>query len=330
MSKKIKTTLISAGAMIIAAIIGTVSFNFGKNKEQENIQNQIDEMAGNIINITDGNNITINNVSDLVEKYLQLQDDYAALQLQNNSLVAQNTEYFNDLTEANSIINDMQYQAAQETEQLQNTIENLYEVDFQNLTLTLNGIESDYADKVAVINNETYYSIGFLQYLVDNQAVSSDASRLFIGNVQSEEKMPVSLFELEPFTEGYISPKSNMKDNYGNIYEEVLKIHTIHSDNYDYMISCAQEYYIDCNYSKFAFDIFYAMDADQGTDYEITIYGDGRQLKTYTINRKSQIEHIEINIQGVKFLQIVGRHLTEAHVYTDTYYFGITNPYLYP
>lgn len=327
MNKTIKASLITATGGIISTIIGIVA-SFGAG--QKSIQNEINEVVGNVINITDSDNITINDISDLAENYLQLQNDYATLQLQNDSLVAQNTDYFNQLTEANKKINDIQIQEEQDNEDLQSTIDSLYDVDFQNIVLTLNGIDSSYVDEVVVINNRQYYSIGFLQYLLDNQLVSSDASRLFVGNVQSEERMPVSLFELEPFTDGYITKKNNMEDNYSNIYEEALHIHTIHSDNYDNLIGCAQEYYINYNYSKFAFDIFYAMDADQNTDYEIIIYGDGRQLKTFTINRKSKIEHIEVNIQGVEFLQIVGRHTYEDHIYTDTYYFGITNPYLYP
>ncbi len=315
--------------MIIAAIIGTVSFNFGKNKEQENIQNQIDEMTGNIINITDGENITINNVSDLVERYLQLQDDYAALQLQNNSLVAQNIEYFNDLTEANSIINDMQYQAAQETEQLQNSIENLYEVDFQNLTLTLNGIESDYADKVAVINNETFYSIGFLQYLVDNQAVSSDASRLFIGDVQSEERMPVLLFNEDTYLEcGHLSHRCNINgnkitdlfiDNNGKEYFNGVYRWIPNFDTGNTYIECLVD-----DYSTFAGTIIlnYEYRATPETA-RLLIYGDGEVIyASPEMTRGLDPVDFSVDIANISLLRV---EFTKAYELIS-----LVNPYLYP
>ena len=57
-------------------------------------------------------------------------------------------------------------------EEITNISDQKYDVTFQNMNLILNGIDSGYSSKVAIINNETFYSQDFLQYLVDNEAVS--------------------------------------------------------------------------------------------------------------------------------------------------------------
>ena len=323
MDKTMLASLIGAGATVIAAFIGIYA---GKTYEQNSINNQIEEVLGNNVNVIgDGNTITVNDVKSLAENYIKLQDQYDELQNQNNFLLRETVKYNEDLQEANNKISELSSEADQEIQQLQNQISKMYNVDFKNISLTLNGIDSGYVDRVATINNETFYSIGFLQYMVDNQAVSSNNSRLFIGNVQSEEQMPVSLFDLEPFTNRNFSKETNMKDTYGNEYEEVFKIRTTRFD-FDDPISSAQEYNIDCKYSKFEFDILFPKEADQNTDYEIIVYGDNKQLKTATINRKSKLLHIEIDVTGVEFLQIVGR----GNYNNSNYYFGMVNPYLYP
>ncbi|MDE7351686.1 MAG: NPCBM/NEW2 domain-containing protein [Acetatifactor sp.] len=323
MNKTILAAIIGAGATITAAVIGVY---VGRDYEQNIVQNQIEEVIGDNVNVIgDGNTITVNDVKSLAESYINLQDQYDELQNQNNFLLGENVKYNEDLQAANDKISELSSETDQEIQQLQNQISQMYNVDFQNISLTINGVDSGHVDRVATINNETFYSIGFLQYIVDNMAVSSNNSRLFIGNVQSEEQMPVSLFDLEPFTKGCLSKETSMKDTYGNEYEEVFKVNTIIflSNN---PILYAQEYNVECKYSKFEFDIFFPKEADQTTEYEIIVYGDNKQLKTATINRKSKLHHIEIDISGVEFLQIVG--MSEA-THND-YYFGMVNPYLYP
>lgn len=87
---------------------------------------------------------------------------------------------------------------AKKNEDAMNTIGQLHDVTFQNINLIINGIDSGYNDKAIIVNNETFYSQGFLQYIVDNQSISFENSKLFVGNVQTEDQMPVSLFEIAP------------------------------------------------------------------------------------------------------------------------------------
>lgn len=328
MKKEVKAALITGifglVGTVTAAIIGVTT---GKTIERKNILNEVQSTVTTITG--DNNQVVFNDISEFASNYIDLNKEYE--KLQDDYIILGNlySQTMSELNEEKDKLDDLQQAFDNLSNNYNTDILSKPNIEYSNISLIINGIESGYVDRVATINNETFYSIGFLKYLVDNQAVSSDKNKLFIGNVQSEDEMPISLFELEPFTEGYFWKESNMEDNYGNIYEEVFKIHTIENDYYENLINCAQEYYLNNSYSKFAFDIFYAKEADQETDYEIIIYGDGKQLKTYTIDRKTKIAHVEVDIQGIEFLQIVGRHTYSSHIYTDTYYFGITNPYLY-
>lgn len=328
-SDQIKAAKIGVKGTIIASILGVLGTIGGiflggileSNRGKTIINQTFYEMASN----EDGN-ITLDEVK---QDYLTLKRDYEISSDENQILNGEKENLSNRLKDADNTIKELQAQLTnknQEIEALNGTLSSMYDVDFQNLSLTINGIESGYIDRTVTINNETFYSLGFMKYIIDNQAVSSDGTKLFIGKVQSESQMPISLFSLDPFTPGSrYTKETNMKDNYDNIYEEVFKIRTIKkisSKPLDYAI----EYYLDYQYSLFSFDMFYAKDADQNMEYEIIVYGDGRQLKTYSIDRKSKIEHIEVDVSGIEFLQIVGRS-EDAYDYC---YFGITNPYLYP
>lgn len=70
--------VIGAIAAIAAAIIGE---KYGKGVgvaiEQKNVQKQIDEVRENKVNVSgDNNEVTINDVEDLVREYLELKDKY--------------------------------------------------------------------------------------------------------------------------------------------------------------------------------------------------------------------------------------------------------------
>lgn len=100
MNKTIKAALITGVATIIAGFIG--GMGYGKSSEQKNIQNEIHTAMGNVVNIIGNDNqVTINNVKDLIDGYLKLLS-------QNESLLDQNSRYFNELTEANNQITELQ------------------------------------------------------------------------------------------------------------------------------------------------------------------------------------------------------------------------------
>ena len=133
---------------------------------------------------------TLSGYFDNIDKDMSYEQALQAVYKENENLKTQNS----NLLEQNQDLTI-------ENEDAKKDMSQKYDVDFQNINLIINGIDSGYHDKVIQIDNELYYSQGFLQYIVDNQPISFENSKLFVGNVQSEDQMPISLFELKPFTE---------------------------------------------------------------------------------------------------------------------------------
>lgn len=72
MKAKIIVALIGATATVASAII---SFNIGKNAEYKEIQNQINNAFGEVVNVVgDGNDVSINDISNFVSDYLKLKE----------------------------------------------------------------------------------------------------------------------------------------------------------------------------------------------------------------------------------------------------------------
>lgn len=314
MSDTIKGSIIGA---LITGGISLLIFFLGNFSTQSTIEEKTVE--------------TLSGYFNSVDKDMSYEQALQTIYKENENLKIEIDSYNSSLNEANHQITELQAQSSQELEnmkqQYDNEIQKKYDVDFQNISLILNGISTNYSDKVAIINNETYYSIGFLQYLVNSENISENNKKLFIGEIQSEEQMPISLFDLEPtFSGGYLIPTTDEEDNYGNKYDEAFKVITSTLDSND--LIGVTEYLVD-GYSTFSFDIVHSKYADQMHDYEIIVLGDDRQLKSVNINKKTKIQHFEIDISDVEFLQIIGKGGYGGPDW-DTFYSLIVNPYLYP
>lgn len=294
------------GSIIGATITGTISiliFFLGNFSTQSTLEKKTVE--------------TLSSYFDTIDKDMSYEQALQTVYKQNENLKYENT----NLLEQNQSLTI-------KNEEIVKAMSQKYDVDFQNINLIINGIDSGYRDKVVQINDEVYYSQGFLQYIVDNQSISFENSRLFVGNVQTEDQMPISLFDLKPFTNGYsLSQTTNEEDNYQNIFSQAFKVR---SGNWDYenLMNNATEYYINKNYSTFCFDFAYSKNASQESQYEILIYGDGSLLKSIILNRKTKVDSAKVDISNVEFLQIVGK--SPAGWGLNGCYSLIINPYLYP
>lgn len=329
-SDQIKAAKIATRGTIIAAILGllgTIGGTFlGKVLQSNKDQIILNQTFYEIVDSENGN-VTLDEIK---QDYIKLKRDYEIISGESEILNDEKENMSHSLIAANNTIEELQAKLSikdQEIKALNDKISGMYDVDFQNLNLTINGIESGYNDRTATINNETFYSIGFMKYLVDNQAVSSDGVRIFIGDVQSEDMMPVSLFYLTPFTNGRLEKTTNEEDNYGNTYEEVFKVLSRDIGD-DQLLDDATEYFINGNFSTFCFETAFSSNAIQNFEYEILILGDGRILKSVVIDRKTKTQSIEVNIINVEFLQIVGR-CSGGWNHKDIYSL-IIDPYLYP
>lgn len=246
------------------------------------------------------------------EEMIVTESDYTKLIEQNKTLQNENRTYISDLEDANKKITELQNENNSELVQLKqqynNEINSKYDVDFQNINLIINGIDTKYNNKVAIINDETFYSMGFLQYLVDNENISENNKKLFIGDIQSEEQMPISLFDFgDPFTAGKLIRTTDDKDFFNEIEDGQPEFQVVVGTLYYDDIRNVTEYYIAGKYTKFTFKTAYSINADQSRDYEIIILGDDKQLKSVTIDRKSHVQNIEVDVTGINYLQIIGK-----------------------
>lgn len=266
------------------------------------------------------------------EEMIVTESDYTKLIEQNKTLQNENRTYISDLEDANKKITELQNENNSELVQLKqqynNEINSKYDVDFQNINLIINGIDTKYNNKVAIINDETFYSMGFLQYLVDNENISENNKKLFIGDIQSEEQMPISLFDFgDPFTTGKLIRTTDDKDFFNEIEDGQPEFQVVVGTLYYDDIRNVTEYYIAGKYTKFTFKTAYSINADQSRDYEIIILGDDKQLKSVTIDRKSHVQNIEVDVTGINYLQIIGKSNIMG---SDSFYSLMFEPYLYP
>lgn len=329
-SKEIKAAWIAGILGIIGSVIsGIIGSYVGKNAEQKIIQAQI--LKVNDVNVSGiGNNIAINSVDSLVSSYLELQANYSNLQENNNTLLKRITELTNDLEIANNSIEDLKSDSDNEIQNLRDELNEKYNVDFDNINLVINGISSDYVGRTATINNETFYSLGFMQYMVDNQAVSSDGAKLFIGNVQSEDMMPVSLFEEDTYLEcgylahgysisGNIETTNSFIDNKGNEYFSGVYRWIPNFDSSNTYIECLVD-----EYSTFTGTIIlnHTHTASK-SKARLIIYGDGEVIyASKDITRGVDPVDFSIDITNISLLRIE---------FTKEYeVLALVNPLLFP
>lgn len=206
MNKTIKASLIGASATILAAIIG---LNTGKSMEQKHIQNEINAAMGDMVNIIgDGNNVTINDIKDLIT-------DYQNLKSNNDSLIAQNAKYFDDLTNANK-----------QLEELQSNVENIPAFVFNDFGLCINGGDSpiNKNSSMVTIDGNEYFSKEIIDSLLsDNENMTIKDDTIFIGKVIAD-KADLSKQKIVDCNSGCEFFKT-AKDSYGNTYSNIVNLY---------------------------------------------------------------------------------------------------------
>lgn len=329
-SDQIKAAKIAAKGTIIASILGLLStiggIFLGKVWQSNREQIVLNQTFYEIVDNEDGN-VTLDEIK---QDYIKLKRDYEIISGESEILNDEKENISHSLVDANNTIEKLQAELSikdQEIRALNDQISGMFNVDFQNLNLTINGIESGYNDRTATINNETFYSIGFMKYLVDNQAVSSDGVRLFIGDVQSEEMMPISLFDANEYLECgflrhyYDSDKKSPAfiDNNGTEYFNGVFRVIPNFDTYNTYIECLVN-----DYSTFTGTII-LNEAYKATNHSarIIIYGDGNVIySSPDITRGIDPVNFSIDISNINLIRIE---------FTKDYeLLALVNPYLYP
>ena len=189
MKTKVVVEIIGATATIIAAVIG--AFNFGKAIEQRDTQTQIKEVMGDVINVTgDENEVTINDIENFMQNYEQLQSDFASLTQQKDTLVQQNTQYYNDLANANKRIEELNSGLNNEIDNLKSQLDSIPILNYKNLALCIdvNDIPINTSNSMVTIDGRDYFSKGIIEKLIaDDKSFTIKDNTIFIGTVIAEK-----------------------------------------------------------------------------------------------------------------------------------------------
>lgn len=279
MNKTIIAALITGVATIIAGFIG--GMGYGKSIEQKNIQNEIQQFMGNAVNITgNDNSVTINNIKDLV-------DEYQRLQFQNQSLLDQNSKYFNDLSEANYQINT-----------LQSKTDNIPEINFSNLGLSIDAqdIPINKNNSMVSIDGRDYFSREIVEKLISNEQnfiVKNDT--LFIGKIIAEKAYLLDQWVTDSFSCDY---EEAINDSLGNTCTKALVL---------WMRSGNITYNLNKKYGHLKFKLSSYNERDKNISGIITIKADEEIIYTSpTINIYTEIIDVDIPINNCNTLTITG------------------------
>lgn len=157
------TGIFGAVATVVAAFIGS---NVGEKKAVQQLYNQITTVNGN------NNTVTINSVDDFVTQYNKLLNE-------NETLKAQNSQYFADYTEQKNINNNLKVQLSENPAVSYN--------DF-GLCVDGNDIPINKQKSMITIDGREYYSKELAKKFLDkNQSITIKDNTIFIGKVIAEK-----------------------------------------------------------------------------------------------------------------------------------------------
>lgn len=199
MNKTIKAAYITGILGIISTVLGAIiGVNIGKSSEQKYINNKIDVLG-------DDNNVTINDIDDIIEEYQNLK------QL-NNSLIKQNSTYFNELTDKNDKVSKLKSEVA-----------NFPDMQFKNIKLSIDTKDIPIKENksMIIIDGREYLSKEIVEKLIPNNknAIIKDDT-LYIGKTIYNK---ANLFDQWICDQKYSCYMiESKKDSYGNLYSNCL------------------------------------------------------------------------------------------------------------
>lgn len=298
MDSTIKAAILGAVATILAAIIGVFA---GKTIEQKNIEKQFNLAIGDGVNIVgNGNKITINDIENFMNNYLNLQE-------QKESLLAQNTKYFDDLDKANKKIKELQMQT-----------ENIPILNYNNLSLTIDAedIPINPDNSMLTIDGREYLSKEIAEKLLsDNQNMTIKDDTLFIGKVVADK---ANLTEKWIIDSDCCKVVDSIKDSYGNIHTNALSF---------YASSGTIIYNLNAEYSNFKFTMATSeLRAIEG-NVNVTIKADDEIIFSEDIDKKTEQVSRDIPLNNCNILTIQCKDSRK-----NTYYYCnsiISNAILY-
>lgn len=167
MSSEVKAALITGVLGLVATILAAIIGNsHGEKNAVQQLYSQVTTVNGN------NNTVTVNSVDDFVTQYNKLLNE-------NETLKAQNSQYFSDYTEQKNISNSLESQLSDRPI-----------VTYNNLGLCINteDISIDRNNSMVTIEGREYLSREIAEKLLDeNQNMTIKEDTLFVGKVVADK-----------------------------------------------------------------------------------------------------------------------------------------------
>lgn len=278
MKATVKAALITG----ILGIIGTVSAafigrDFGEENAVQQLYSQITTVNGN------NNTVTVNSVDDFIAQYNKLLNE-------NDTLKAQNSQYFADYTEQKNVNNNLTSQ-----------LDDRPAVSYENIGLCINGEDMpiNKQNSIVTIDGREYYSKELAEkFLNKDQNIIIKDDTIFIGNVIAEKANLVDQRVMD-ISGDFINGEKAI-DSYGNSH-----FNAITCGYYDGTIiySLNRKY----NYLKCSFSINEDGSVEGYTS--IIIEADDKQVYNGSITKlQDPIIDVEIPINNCSLLKIRCEH----------------------
>lgn len=197
-----KNNAVTIIAAVIGAIATIVAAFIGKNVGEKNA---VQQLYSQITTINGSNNtITVNSIDDFVAQYNKVINE-------NETLKAQNSQYFADYTEQKNISDSLESQLGEQPV-----------VSYNNLGLCIDGedIPINKQKSIVTIDGSEYYSKELAEkFLNEDQNITIKDDTLFIGKVVADKANLIGQWAIEAFD---CNIETTIKDSYGNIHNNAL------------------------------------------------------------------------------------------------------------
>lgn len=219
MKTSIKAALITGILGIIGTVGGTIAGNYlGEKNAVQYLYSQITTVTG------DNNTVTINSVDDFIAQYNKLLNE-------NETLKAQNSQYFADYTEQKNISDDLESQLGERPAVL-----------YSNFGLCIDGedIPINKQNSIVTIDGRDYYSKELAEkFLNENENIIIKDDTLFVGKVVADKAKLIDQWIVDEWD---CDIENSINDSFGNDHLNSLILWTRSGyitfnlkNNYDYL-----------------------------------------------------------------------------------------------
>lgn len=298
MSKKIIKAFIKCVGGIAVAVIGIFA---GMKYEQITTQTEINEVMGDVINVNgDDNDITINDIETFMQNYIQLQSDFESINQQKDSLVEQNTQYYNDLSNAKKTIEELNAGLNNEIDNLKSRLDSAPVLNYKNLALSIDvdDIPINTSNSMVTIDGRDYFSREIVENLIpDDKSITIKDDTIFVGKVIIEK---ANLFEQKIYEQSGIDIIDTVTDFYGNNYSNVLCIYS------NYYNTRYITYYVGSDFSYLKLSVAIRDNADPNSTGILTIKADNEVIYTSeSLSKKTKkYDILDLAINNCEFVTI--------------------------